>query len=172
MGNGRARTAERVPRGCAPVHRSAGLFVGLSILACATATYRPADGRAEPGYQDELTGPDSFKVVATGDGRASIDDVCEVALLRAAHIALEHGRDHFVVRARYGELSDVGQTTLDWFTIFLPNVGPFPVVVGSKPDPKPVCELSIELCPPWKAPPARAEDAHAIVDRLGRKLER
>jgi hypothetical protein len=155
-----------------------GLFTlgALAVGACATAAtavYRPASREGEPGYQDEWVKLDIVKVTATGGPRVPVPDVCEVALLRAAHLALEHGRDYFVVIRQDGDLAPFGLRKVDWDQWTCLVAGGIPLCVPALgEDEQPVCRLWVRLWPPWRDPPLYPVDAHRVVEQLGPTLER
>jgi hypothetical protein len=160
--------APGVRRGAPRRWLAAALAAGAA-MGCYTVSgsYRPALEAGDAGYRDEWIGPDRFKVVATGEKSVPIEVVCGVAMLRAAYLTLEHGRDHFVVTNKHAGMEDVGLTRLDAVPVNLPGIGPLLVPVGTVPDPRPVCELSIRLAGLWTPPPRDAIDAHRVVEQLG-----
>jgi hypothetical protein len=70
------------------------LAASLLLSSCATP-YRPL--KHQYGYSDQQLGKDEYEVSFLGNGSSSYDRVLDLALLRAAEIALEHQAKHFTV---------------------------------------------------------------------------
>ncbi len=80
------------------------LFVlaALSLAGCATPTvYQPATGPSAVGYSEYLIEPGRYRVIFRGGGGAPPEQVMDLALLRAADLALAQGYDWFRVSDRY-----------------------------------------------------------------------
>ena len=70
------------------------LAASLLLSSCATS-YRPL--KHQYGYSEQQVGKDEYEVSFLGNGSSSYDRVLDLALLRAAEIALEHHAEHFTV---------------------------------------------------------------------------
>ena len=82
----------------------AGLcLAGLALSACATqpTTYQPAMAGDAIGYSDYRSDADRFRVTVQGGPGASPQYVTDLALLRAADLALANGYDWFQVTDRF-----------------------------------------------------------------------
>ena len=78
--------------------------VALSLAACATPTvYGPAARPGASGFAETRIQSDRWRVTFRGGSDAGRDRVADLALLRAAQIALGEGYDWFRVVERYGE---------------------------------------------------------------------
>ncbi|HVI30721.1 CC0125/CC1285 family lipoprotein [Phenylobacterium sp.] len=78
-------------------------LAALSLGACATTptTYQPATGPQAVGYSEYRIEPDRYRVTFRGGPGASADRVTDLALLRAADLALAGGYDWFRVSDRF-----------------------------------------------------------------------
>lgn len=66
----------------------------LALAACATPTvYAPATGSGHVGFSDYRIESGRYRVTFTGGGGAPISQVADLALLRAAELALADGYD-------------------------------------------------------------------------------
>lgn len=75
-----------------------GLVVALALGGCALTSatgYRPAG--SDGGYTELQLGPDLFRVAFQGNPYTSQERVADMALLRAADLALTHSAPYFVV---------------------------------------------------------------------------
>ena len=75
-----------------------GFLVALALGGCALTSatgYQPAD--SDGGYSELQLGPDLFRVAFQGNLYTSQERVADMALLRAADLALAHGASYFVV---------------------------------------------------------------------------
>jgi hypothetical protein len=77
-------------------------LAALSLAACVTPTvYQPAAGPDAVGYSDYVIEPGRYRVTFHGGDAASVEQVMDLALLRAADIALAQGYDWFQISDRY-----------------------------------------------------------------------
>lgn len=78
-------------------YRLFGVLFALALLVfCSCATpYRPA--RSGKGYSDWQISSNEFAVSFRGNGETDAERATDFALLRSAHVALEHGFTHFAV---------------------------------------------------------------------------
>lgn len=84
--------------------------VMILIAGCATAVgtaYAPADSKGY-GYSDVKVESDRYRITFAGDGATSPDTVEDMALLRAADIALANGYDWFRVIGRSMDAQEKG----------------------------------------------------------------
>jgi hypothetical protein len=75
-----------------------GLLVALALGGCALTSatgYEPAG--SDGGYSELQLGPDLFRIAFQGNPYTSQERVADLALLRAADLALAHGASYFVV---------------------------------------------------------------------------
>ena len=79
--------------------RLGGLLLALAFGGCAltggVTRYEPAG--SDGGYSELQLGPDLFRVAFQGNPYTSQERVADLALLRAADLALAHGASYFVV---------------------------------------------------------------------------
>ena len=85
-------------------------IVSLTLVACAPIYPGPIGyTKADPvwgtkyGYTDKPIGKDEYSVVVTGNPKTSKERVVDIALLRAANIAKEQKRTHFVILNQISE---------------------------------------------------------------------
>lgn len=74
----------------------AGSFCCLFLAGCAT-TYQPYSYFGGGGYRDVQLGENVFKVTVEANGYTSNSAATDLALLRSADLALEHGFKYFVI---------------------------------------------------------------------------
>jgi hypothetical protein len=87
------------------VGAASALVVAGSIAACATtAPYGPAATPRSVGYFDQQIESNRFRVSYRGPSGMSRTEVEDLAMLRAADLALEQGYDWFQIIGRYGDL--------------------------------------------------------------------
>ncbi len=103
-------------------------FVSLTLIAlagCAApgAIYGPSTRAGAPGYAQTQIEANRFSVVYRGAPGATIADVADLALLRAAEITLEQGADWFIVDARATEPSGPSGGTRPRISIGVGGVG-------------------------------------------------
>lgn len=81
----------------------APLLLGLALSACATqpTLYQPSASPNAVGYSDYRIEADRFRVVFQGGPGASAQYVSDLALLRAADLALANGYEWFRVTDRF-----------------------------------------------------------------------
>jgi hypothetical protein len=78
--------------------RLRGLLLAVAFGGCALTNvtrYEPAG--SDGGYSELQLGPDLFRVAFQGNPYTSQERVADMALLRAADLALAHGASYFVV---------------------------------------------------------------------------
>jgi opacity protein-like surface antigen len=78
-------------------------LAALSLAACATAptVYQPATGPSGIGYSEYRIEPGRYRVMFQGGSSASPEQVTDLAILRAADLALADGYDWFRISDRY-----------------------------------------------------------------------
>lgn len=78
-------------------------IAALGLSACATqpTVYQPATGPKAVGYSDYRIESDRFRVTFQGGPGASAQQVSDLALLRAADLAVANGYDWFRVSDRF-----------------------------------------------------------------------
>jgi hypothetical protein len=78
-------------------------LAALSVAACATAptVYQPAAGPTAVGYSDYRIEPGRYRITFRGGPGAPPQYVTDLALLRAADLALADGYDWFRVSDRF-----------------------------------------------------------------------
>ena len=85
-------------------------LAALSLAACATPTvYQPAAGPNAVGYSEYRIEPGRYRVTFRGGDNASPEQVMDLALLRAADLALADGYDWFRVSDRFVSVADGGR---------------------------------------------------------------
>lgn len=164
--------------------RSWSLAVGIlaaGLLACAAPGAGPtgyvkadADRGASYGYRDKEMGDDEFSIVATGNRLTAKERVAEIALLRAARIAEERGRAHFLILNQKSERLRNTQTQnvvlfFPAFAGFPPTVGAIPV--GERTTMEPMTVLLIRLLPLKEEHPKEAISAAQIIQHLASKFQ-
>jgi hypothetical protein len=155
------------------------LFAGLT--ACAAPSVGPtgyakadADRGASYGYRDKEIGDGEFSIVATGNRVTGKERVAEIALLRAARIAEERGRTHFLILNQKSERLQNTQTQN--VVIFFPAFAGFPAAVGAIPvgertTMEPMTVLLIRLLPAEGEHPSDAVSAAQVIEHLASKLQ-
>ena len=154
---------------------ASALLLLLSVAACSQihggpTGYKQIDpiwGSAY-GYRDKQIGTDEFSVFAVGNPKSDAARVAEIALLRAAHLTLEHDRNHFVVVKQKAKA--VSQDELISVPVVLPGIF-LPVPVASKPTEERVAILIVRLLPRGQAVPPHGLDASTIVTHLSPRLD-
>jgi len=125
------------------------------------------------GYMDKSLGDDEFSVVVAGNRYTTPERVGEIALLRAARIAQEQGRSHFVVLNRKAGTYTMHQSQ----TIAVPVVqAGIPrylayLPVGENTRREPTVTVLIRLLPLQGANPPDAVDAGGVIERLKKRFE-
>jgi hypothetical protein len=78
-------------------------LAALSLAACATAptVYQPATGPSAVGYSEYRIEPGRYRITFQGGPGASAQYVTDLALLRAADLAIADGYDWFRVSDRF-----------------------------------------------------------------------
>ena len=78
-------------------------LAALSLAACATAptVYQPAAGPNDVGYSEYRIEPGRYRVTFRGGPGAPPEQVTDLALIRAADLALADGYDWFRVSDRF-----------------------------------------------------------------------
>jgi hypothetical protein len=116
------------------------------------------------GYSDKSVGADEYAVTVTGNESTSRERVANIALLRAAHLAADQGRTHFVI------ITKSTQQLERYGVVSLPIPGAF-IPVGETQMHEPHAVLIIRLLPNDQAPPAGAIKAADVIAELGPRLE-
>jgi hypothetical protein len=154
--------------------RSRTVAVLAAVLFALTACAEQLDYKeartglvnAPYGYQDRQIKGDEFSVSVTGPPRTSRTRVAMIAFLRAARIAKEHGRTHFVIE------KSASQRTPGTRPILLPvPVAPFAIPVGETPTAEPFVVLLIRLLPAGAAAGPDAISAAEVEARAVPYLE-
>jgi hypothetical protein len=84
---------------------AAAIVLAVALAACATPTpYGPTDGRGY-GYREQRIEADRYVVTFSGNSATSANDVSDLALRRAADLALSQGFDWFEVVSRSDDVS-------------------------------------------------------------------
>lgn len=151
------------------------ILILLAAAACSPihggpTGYRPIDPLwgNDYGYRDKQIGADEFSVFAVGNPGSPAERVAEIALLRAAHLTLEHDRSHFLVVQRKAKA--VTREALVTVPVVLPGVF-LPVPVAAQSAEEQVAILIVRLLPEDAAMTPEALDASAIVSHLSARLE-
>jgi hypothetical protein len=85
----------------------------LALSACATPTvYAPAKSATAPGYAETRIEENRFRIAFRGGSGEAASRVKDLALLRAADLALANGFDWFQVVSGYGEEMGSGGPTM------------------------------------------------------------
>jgi len=156
----------------------ATLVAGLAACAAPSAgptgySMADADRGASYGYRDKEIGDGEFSIVATGNRLTGKERVAEIALLRAARIAEERGRTHFLILNQKSERLQNTQTQNA--VIFLPAFAGFPgtlapIPVGERTTMEPMTVLLIRLLPLRGEYPRDAVNAAQVIEHLASKL--
>ena len=75
-----------------------GLFCCLFLASCATS-YQPYSYFGGGGYRDVQLAENVFKVTVEANGYTSSSKATDLALLRSADLAIQHGFKYFVIGA-------------------------------------------------------------------------
>lgn len=149
-----------------------------ALAACATApTYTPAAGQGGAGHSVTPIESNRYFVTYRANGPADAALVEDFALLRAAELTLQHGRDWFWVDRRTldesargggGPSIGVGIGGGSWGRRSGVGVGVgVTLPVGAPPEPRArSATLEIRLGEGVKPEDANAYDAHALVANL------
>ncbi len=145
----------------------------LGLVGCAGPTgYTKASsfltGTRGYGYSDKRISSDEFSIVVVGNPSTSKARAAEIAVLRAAHLAKEESRTHFVI------IKQKAETTERVVPISIPLfVGGVPVwvPVGEKTDREPMAILLIRLLPLQAAYPPDALNAAEIIEQIAKHLK-
>src|SRR5262245_47119300 len=83
------------------------VFLALALAACSSAptVYGPAASTSAVGYRQTRIEDDRFRVSFRANADLKAPQVEDMALRRAAEIALENGREWFLVVNRYTDLA-------------------------------------------------------------------
>jgi hypothetical protein len=148
----------------------ATLALVLPLAACAGPTgYTKASAfwAVRYGYSDSNIGDDEYSVTVTGNPDTSKERVLDIALLRAAHIAEEQKRSHFVI------LSKSTQELSRYWPITIPVASGGAIVslpVGETHRKEPHVVLLIRLLPNDRPPPADALKAADVIAEIAPRL--
>jgi len=150
------------------------VLIILGLVGCARPTgYTKASsiwGTVEKGYgyRDKRINGDEFSIVVLGNPSTSEARVAEIALLRAAHLAKEEGRTHFVIIKQKAETAGRAVTTS--IPLFVAGVL-VAVPVGERTTQEPMAILLIRLLPLQAAYPPDALIAAEVIEQLAKHLE-
>jgi hypothetical protein len=145
----------------------------LGLVGCTRPTgYTKAGsfltGTTGYGYKDKRINGDEFSIVVVGNIVTSKTRAAEIALLRAAHLAKEQGRTHFVIIKQKVETTEKAVTMS--IPLFVGGVL-VPVPVAEKTDKEPMAILLIHLLPLQSAYPPEALNAAEVIEQLAKHLE-
>lgn len=146
------------------------LAVTLGGCALASATgYRPVGPGG--GYTELQLAPDMFRIAFQGNAYTSQERVADMALLRAADLALAHGAHYFVVLNQLREsrsLQNPTYVTVPYVSYGYAYWGPAtsPIVVRDHR-----AELAIKLLREEPGPNASAYSAVLLRDELRRRYD-
>jgi hypothetical protein len=155
--------ADGLGRSVGFIGRYTAALMLLAVVGC-TPMYGGPTGytKADPswggpyGYSDKNIGSDEFAIIVTGNPKTSKERVADIALLRAARLADEQKRTHFVILNRSTQQLE-GYATVNLFVgaplIFLP--------VGETPKQEPHAVLVVRLLPNDQP---RSDDALKTAD--------
>lgn len=149
------------------------ILIILGLVGCARPTgYTKASsfltGTKGYGYSDKRINGGEFSIVVVGNPSTSKERAAEIALLRAAHLAKEEGRTHFVIIKQKAETTEKAVPIS--IPLFLGGV-PVSVPVGEKTDREPMAILVIRLLPLQPAYPSDALNAAEVIEHLAKHLE-
>lgn len=162
------RDAQRGPR-----HNAAVLGLLLFVVTACAAGYGGSTGytKANPiwgikyGYSDKAIGEGEYSVVVTGNLHTTREQVADIALLRAAHLAREHDRTHFTILTQAThELTSHELVTapVAGLAVWLP--------VDELDTKEPHAVLLIRLAPRGSAPPEDALNAAVVIQEVGARV--
>ncbi len=140
--------------------------VTLCLAACQGPTgYTKADTfwGTGYGYTDKALGGDEYSIIVNGTTQTAIQQVASVALLRAAYIAKDHGRTHFLIVGHTAE-------TLTNRTLVTLPIGGYMVPVAEQARNEPHAILIVRLLANEGARPDGAIDADAVIAQIGPRL--
>jgi hypothetical protein len=170
---GEVFTAKRAMGGIKGLIGSIIILIILGLVGCARPTgYTKASsfltGIKGYGYSDKRINGDEFSIVVLGNPSTSKARAAEIALLRAAHLAKEEGRTHFVIIRQKAETTE--KAVLISIPLWLG--GPMVVVpVGEKTTKEPMAILVIRLLPLQPAYPPDALNADEVIKQLAKHFE-
>lgn len=149
------------------------ILIVSGLVGCAGPTgYTKASsfltGTKGYGYSDKRINGDEFSIVVLGNPSTSKARAAEIALLRAAHLAKEQGRTHFVIIKQKTETTEKALTMS--IPLFVGGVL-VPVPVGERTDKEPMAILLIRVLPPQPAYPPNALNATEVIEQLAKHLE-
>jgi hypothetical protein len=159
------------------IGKRAGAVALIALLAgCAAPTkleptgYTQAQGPrgAGYGYRDMDLGGDEFSIVVAGNRETSKERVADIALLRAASIAQERGRTHFIILKREARAHEVFRPQI--IPVFVGGVMA-PIPVGERSTAEPMTLLLIRLLPRQQSYPRDAIEAADATRRLADRLQ-
>ena len=141
------------------------IAIAFAAAGCATPTgYQQAtvwnDGR---GWRDKPVGPGEYSVVVQGNAHTSAERAAAIAMLRAANLTLEQGRERFEVfeaesASRRQDVATNIPLRSGGMTFFVP--------VDVRNASEPVAVLLVRLVPPGETGGPQALDARAVAAAL------
>lgn len=143
------------------------LLIGaLAAAACSgpTGYTRKDTWSPEYGYGDKPMGDDEYSVIATGNAHTPPQRAAEIAMLRAAHLAREQGRNRFVIVTAKSRVLEAIKTD----SLAVPIGGILLLVpVQERREGEPTAVLIIRLLPEGLTPvPEGALDAAWVIEQL------
>lgn len=153
--------------------RAFAILFGLAVLGACAA--QPTEygkvgtpGWGNPfGYHDKNIGEDEYSIVAIGNPSTGKERVLDIALLRAASIAKEQNRTHFVITNQVEE-SLPGHEAV---TVIVPIGGELVwLPVGETEEKQPRAILLIRLPRAGETLDARALAASDVIAEIGKRL--
>lgn len=163
--------------------RSIAVAAALVLGACATApTYEPAARAGAPGYSETQVEANRYFVTYRASSAADAAMLQDFALLRAAELTLQNGRDWFWVdrrtlddepARRFGPSIGVGIGAGNWGRHTGVNVGVgvnIPIGGGSDAQRARAATIEMRLGEGVKPDDPNAYDAHALSTNLRARL--
>lgn len=135
------------------------LFLLALIAGCGPTGYTRANDSAY-GYDDRPMGNDEYAITVTGNSQTSQERVAGIALLRAAHLAMEQQRTHFAILS--GSSQQFARQSVVITPIGVPLITPYNV---------PHAILLIRLLPNDGPHPPGSVDAATVIAGVGPRLK-
>jgi hypothetical protein len=151
-------------------------LVAALAAGCATARkpeptrYERALGPAGTGYgyRDTDLGSDEYSIFVAGNPITTKERAAEIALLRAARLARERGRTHFLILRRTSGDQEVFHAEI--VPIFIGGMMTW-IPVGEHGATEPMSVLLVRLLPLQRAYPRDAIDAAEAIARLAPSVD-
>jgi hypothetical protein len=148
-------------------------IVSLTLVACAPIYPGPIGyTKADPvwgtkyGYTDKPIGKDEYSVVVTGNPKTSKERVVDIALLRAANIAKEQKRTHFVILNQISEelrTHEMVSAPLGGLLVWVP--------IAERETKEPFAVILVRLLPNDTSQLKNAFDATAVIEEVGTRVK-